>query len=51
MTKSTRDHGSTRSASARRRGGDGFESRPDRALKLKTLKIVHTAAMSGTRRK
>ena len=27
----TRDRGSTRSASARRRGGDGFESRAETA--------------------
>ena len=40
----TRDRGSTRSAAARRRGGDRFESRADTALKK-----VPIAAMSGAR--
>ena len=35
----TRDRGSTRRASARRREGDRFESRSDTASQLKTLKI------------
>ena len=45
----TRNRGSTRSAYARRRGGERFESRLDTASHLKTLNMVPTAAMSGTR--
>ena len=43
----TCDRGLKCSAFARRRGGDWFEFRPDIALKLKTLKMVHTADISG----
>ena len=46
-----RDRGSTRSASARRLGGNNFLSRSDTASLLKTLKLVPTAAMSGARHK
>ena len=41
-----RDRGSARSASARRRGGDKFESRADIT---KDVKIVSTAAISNAR--
>ena len=47
----TRDLALTHSASARRRGGDWFESRPDTASQLKTLKMVPAAAISGARHK
>ena len=47
----THDRGSTLSASARRRVDDRSESRTDTASRLKTLKIVTTAAMSGARHK
>ena len=43
----TRDHGLTLYASARRRGSDGIESQ--QRVKLKTLKVVPTAALSGAR--
>ena len=45
----TRDCGSLRIASARRREGEGYESRPD--TKLKMLKMFPIAAMSDARHK
>ena len=45
----THNPGSTRSASTRRRGVDGFERRLYTALQLKTVKMFPTAAMSGAR--
>ncbi len=41
----TRNCVSTRSQSARRRGGDTFESRSNTPSKLKTLKMVPTALL------
>ena len=46
LKRATRDRGSTRSASARRWGGDRFGS-----WAVITLKMVPTTAMSGARHK
>ena len=47
----TRNRGSTPSTSARRRGGDRFESKSDTTSHIQTLEIVSTAAISCARQK
>ncbi len=45
----TRVRGITRSVSARRCKGDGFDARPKTAAQLKTLNVLPIAAMSDAR--